>query len=159
MAQFKHIIKFIGVILGVILGIGLIIWVGIDLLNPLRLLQYFLLGVVPLISLFLPGIWAILLFSDYIFDSLTRLQIIGFMVGSYILSLIVGIVLKYYWYGGDSIINTKTVASWFIPLFELSVFVILGTALIFAVLMLISFIIIVVCIVIEYLLILWEKLE
>lgn len=158
MTKFKHVAKFIGAILGIILGISLLVWLGISLFKIPDIAQNFIITLIVLLSLGLPGVFVIFLINDYQRNPLTRLQTTGIIVGSYVISLIAGMIIKYWWYGGQDTVKADAVSSWVLPIIDASIYSILGTVLIFVVLLVVAIVIILVYVLAEALWALWDKL-
>lgn len=111
MTQFKHIMKFLGVIIAIPLGIGLLVWLGLWLgdgtdwstLKGIGLLLVLLL--MYLVACSLP-----LMYAVDAFDIDLRWQaIVSWVTGIMLSSFLAGLIVKQYW---PNVIDVSGASNW-----------------------------------------------
>lgn len=111
MTQFKHIMKFLGIIIAIPLGLGLLVWLSLWLGNgtdwgALRDLAVLVVAIfMYVITCSLP-----LMFFVDIFDFNPRRQtVVSWLTGIIISSLLSGLLVKHYW---PNVIEISGVNHW-----------------------------------------------
>lgn len=111
MAQFKHIMKFLGVILAIPLGIGLLVWLGLWLGNDADWGTLKSVGLL-LVSLLMYLVTCILplMYAVDAFDLDLRWQaIVSWIAGIMLSSFLAGLFVKHYW---PNVIEVSRVSHW-----------------------------------------------
>lgn len=110
MTQFKHIMKFLGVILAIPLGIGLLVWLGLWLGDGVGSMLKDLFSLI--VAIFMYGIAAcfpIVTVADTLDLSLRWWTFVSWLVGIILSSLLSGLLVKHYW---PNVIEISGVSHW-----------------------------------------------